>query len=395
MKKVFLFCLTAAAVSSMAADLMIEDFKNFDKKQWFEWRGGKIEKSEKGAKIFSSGSVTKTRYPGNWKNRPDWDQKYNGIAFKVKGCGSKDYAPVNVIIDYSLSFRWYFPLKSTEWKEYRVHFSDLTAAGVHTFKISPEPGNIPISAFRGICFGDRWTIWHNNAKRVPVNYEVAEFRLITDAKPILEIGKYKPAKLNDFKKNMKAGKKVSILCLGDSITAGSALPKPDGTRYADVTGKLLREKYGYKGVTSKSLAVGGANSWDVAAWVYRDFEEIPDVVTFMCGYNDMTSGMHPEVYRGFLELWVNRVTALSKGKTAIVLFTTIPGCGSRYLAHDKYAQVVREVAKKYGIACFDLNAIFKKRFTKQNIDKFFRDAAHPNPEGHRIIAENFADFLTR
>ena len=383
------------SIPVFAAEVVIDDFKNFNAKDWKPFRTGKIEKTADGVKILTDGGwVTKT-YPGSWKNRPGWDQKYNGIAFKVKGCGSNDYAPISIVLDWSLSFRWYFPLKNTGWQEHRVHFSDFTPAGCYALQISAEPGNLPISAFRGIYFGDRWKTGPNNAKRQPVTFELADIRLISDAKPFFELKKYQPVSLVSFKKRMKTGENVKILCLGDSITAGTGLQHPDGTRYADLTGQLLREKYGYKGVSSKSLAVGGANSWDVVAWLPRNFEEIPDLVTFMCGYNDFSNGMSPDVYRNFLTMWINRVTALSKGKTAIVLFTPIPGCGPRFHAHDLYVQTVRDVAEKSGIACFDLNAIFKKEFTVQMINDFFRDTAHPNEKGHRLIAEKLAEFLSK
>ena len=381
------------SIPVFAADVVIDDFKNFNAKDWKPFRTGKIEKTADGVKILTDGGWVIKIYPGNWKNRSAWDQKYNGIAFKVKGCGSNDYAPINIVLDWSLSFRWYFPLRNTGWREHRVHFSDFTPAGCYALRISAEPGNIPISAFRGISFGDRWKIGHNNAKRQPVTFEIADFRLISDAAPRFELGKYQPASLDSVKKRMKAGEKVKILSLGDSITAGTGLKNPDGTRYADVTGQILRKKYGFQGVSMKSFAVGGAHSWDVVAWLNRDFEEIPDLVTFMCGYNDFSSGMHPEIYRYFLTLLIGRITALSQGKTAIVLFTPIPGCGPRYNAHDLYAQTVREVAEKYGVACFDLNAIFKKAFTVQTIGSAFNDMAHPNKDGHRLIAEKLAEFL--
>ncbi|MBO4632201.1 MAG: hypothetical protein J5858_09785, partial [Lentisphaeria bacterium] len=381
------------AASAFAEDLVIDDFKNFQQTDWKPFGKAKIEKTAEGVKVSATGGWVRKNYPGNWKTRADWDQKYNGIAFKAKGNGSNDYAPINVIVGWSLTFRWYIPLKNTNWQEYRIHFNDFVPAGCYALEISTTPGNMGISGFKGICFGDRWSIWHNNAKRQPVSFEIADIRLISDAKPVYELKKCKTASLENVKKRMKAGEKVKILCLGDSITAGTALSHPDGTRYADVTGQLLRSKYGCKGVTSKSFAVGGANSWDVVGWLQRDFDEIPDLVTFMCGYNDFSIGMSPDVYRNFLEMFINRVTALSKGKTAIVLFAPIPGCGPRFNAHDKYAQVVRDVAKKYGVGCFDANAVFKKKFTVKTMDSVFRDMAHPGPEGHRIIAENLAEFL--
>ena len=394
MKVATILCASLLTAAVFAEEPAVADFRNFEAKNCKTFQNGKVEKTKDGVRIQIPGAGGVTWYlPRNWRERGDWDRKYNGVAFKVKGCGSADYSSISLVLDYSLHFRWYFPLKNTDWQEYRVHFSDFTPARPFVLQISSSSGNLPISALRGIAFGDDWKITHNNAKRKPLSFEIADFRLISDAAPRFELGKYQPASLNSVKKRMKAGEKVKILSLGDSITAGTGLRPADGTRWADVTGQLLREKYGFQGVSMKSFAVGGAHSWDVVAWLNRDFEEIPDLVTFMCGYNDFSSGMHPEVYRYFLTLLIGRITALSQGKTAIVLFTPIPGCGPRYNAHDLYAQTVREVAEKYGVACFDLNAIFKKAFTVQTIGGAFNDMAHPNKDGHRLIAEKLAEFL--
>ena len=396
MKVVTIICASLLTAAVFAAEPAVDDFRNFEKKNCKTFQNGKVEKTEDGVRIQTSGAGGVTWYlPKNWRERGDWDGKYNGVAFKVKGCGSGDCSSISLVLDYSLHFRWYFPLKNTDWQEYRVHFSDFTPVRPFVLQISSSPGNLPISALRGIAFGDDWRITHNNARRRPLSFEIADFRLISDAQSRFELGKYQSASLDSVKKRMKAGEKVKILSLGDSITAGTGLRPADGTRWADVTGQILREKYGFRGVTTKSFAVGGAHSWDVVAWINRDFEEIPDLVTFMCGYNDFSSGMHPEVYRNFLTLLIGRITALSKGKTAIVLFTPIPGCGPRYNAHDLYAQTVREVAAKYGVACFDLNAVFKKAFTVQTIGGAFNDMAHPNKNGHRLIAEKLAEFLSK
>lgn len=389
----FALLLTSAVFAGKPA---IDDFRNFDKKNCKPFQNGKVEKTKAGVRVQMAGAGGVTWYlPKNWRERNNWDQKYNGVAFKIKGCGANDYSSISLVLDYNLAFSWYFSLKNKNWQEYRVHFSDFTPASRFTIQISSSPGNLPISSLRSIRFGDDWKITHNNAKRKPLSFEIADFRLITDAQSQFELGKYQPTSLNNVKKRMKAGEKIKIFCLGDSITAGSGLKPADGIRWADVTGQLLREKYGFKGVSTKSFAVGGAHSWDVVAWLNRDFEEIPDLVTFMCGYNDFSSGMHPEVYRYFLTLLIDRITALSRGKTAIILFTPIPGCGPRYKAHDLYAQTVREITKKYGVACFDLHAIFKKAFTVKTIVSAFNDMAHPNHGGHRLIAEKLAEFLSK
>ena len=42
---------------------------------------------------------------------------------------------------------------------------------------------------------------------------------------------------------------MQVLCLGDSITAGTSLGRPDEERYAQVLERMLRKRLGYDGVS--------------------------------------------------------------------------------------------------------------------------------------------------
>ena len=388
-KQIPCLLLSIGFLAAAGAELVLEDFSRMDGNVWYSFRGGEIRKTPGGALVTQPGMVTRN-LPGNWRTRPEWN-RFNGIAFKVKGSGSADYGTISLLMEAN-QFIWYFPLKNRQWQEFRVHFRDFTVYNGSGMSLENRPGSILISGLDRIRFGDRWTIWRNNANREKTSYEVADLRLISDAQPLLPMGKYTPASFQSFQQKMRTGKKVSILCLGDSVTAGTGLKQPDGSRYADLIGKLLREKYGFAGVSTRSRGVGGAISFDINAWVYRDFGQIPDLVTLMVGYNDKSNGVHPEAFRGILNQWIDRVAAVSHGKTAILLITNIPGCGPRYNAQDDYAQVVREVASRRKLPCLDMNRIFKQ-FRPDEIGSRFRDTAHPNEAGHQIFAENLARLL--
>jgi len=62
---------------------------------------------------------------------------------------------------------------------------------------------------------------------------------------------------------------VNILCLGDSIPVGTGLRQADGTRYADLPGKFLREQYHFSGASSRSAGVGGSCLFDALTWIDR------------------------------------------------------------------------------------------------------------------------------
>ncbi len=373
-----------------AEELPLADFTKLPVEKWTVFSGEGIRKTAEGIQVIQPG-VTGVKIPGNWASRTAWENKFNGVKFKVKGNGSKDYGCFALIVDVNFPFVIYYPLEKKEWQEYTAHFDDFVFLGTGIVKLNRPEGAL-IENLSRLRFGDRWTIIHNNAKRTSATYEISNIMLVSNAVPRLNIPNVKSAPLAEKIRQLKEGKGLNILCLGDSITAGTSLRKPDGTRYADLIAPILMKKYGFRNVTSQSLGVGGATSYEVLPWIDRDFRTIPDVVTLTIGFNDWTHGVTPEAFRENLNQWVTRVSAKTAGKTAIILMTSLPGAGPRYQTQDAFAQVVREVAAKRKIACFDLNAVIKK-LGKDKIGTYYADVAHPNERGHELIAEAIADFI--
>jgi lysophospholipase L1-like esterase len=239
--------------------------------------------------------------------------------------------------------------------------------------------------------GTRWTITQNNARIPTHSYEVDDVEL-TDAVPPSAAHR-KPRPLREVTGLLREHKPVKIICMGDSITAGTALKNPDAERYATVLQAKLREAFGYPEITCESRAVGGARVSDARSWVSRDFEgEAPDLVTMLYGYNDKSGQWTTAAFALGLDDYVHRVTDATGGKAAIVPISTIPGAGPRYTMMDDFAQIVRDVSAKNGLECCDMPERLKRE-GREGWTKYLADMAHPNADGHVLMAQILTDWL--
>ena len=321
-----------------------------------------------------------------------WDA-YEGISFWVKGDGSDLFGSLAVGPRPSGSYTYvcYFPLEDTEWHKITVAWADLVPEGQY-YPIG-TPGALPPSGIRAIRFGSRWTIYHNNAKIPKHEYCIDHVKLEESVqKPGLPP---KPRPFSEILDLLKGGKRLHVVCMGDSITAGTSLADKDRERYAARLEVALREWLGNDQIACESRAVGGARLTDARAWVLRDFVgEPPDLVTVLYGYNDK-SGSHIKPYfKDSLNDYIDRVVRKTGGKTAVLLMSTIPGTGERFVMMDDFADAVRETAKERGLACFDLQKALKA-IGREKIQDYFADQAHPNADGHQLIADAIATFLVK
>ncbi|MGE5531720.1 MAG: SGNH/GDSL hydrolase family protein, partial [Bacteroidota bacterium] len=189
-------------------------------------------------------------------------------------------------------------------------------------------------------------------------------------------------------------KPVRIICMGDSITAGTALKAPDAERYATVLQAKLREATGNQQITCESRAVGGARLSDARAWANRDFQgEPPDLVTLLYGYNDKSGQWSTAQFAASLEDYIQRVADATGGKAAIVPIATIPGAGPRYTMMDDFAQVVRDVSTRLGLQSCNLVTERLKSEGREGLTRYMADMAHPNAEGHVLMAQALTDWL--
>jgi len=332
--------------------------------------------------------ISRTRIEGS----AAWDQ-YEGISFWVKGDGSDLFGALAVGPRPSGSYNYvcYFPLKNTEWHKITVPWANLVPEGQY-YPIGTR-GALPPSGIKAVRFGSRWSIYHNNAKLPTHSYCIDQIRIEEKVDPPAPVPKPRP--FAEILELLKAKKPVHIVCMGDSITAGTGLTDKDKERYAVLIQGILREWLGYGDILCESRAVGGAKLTDARAWVPRDFVgEPPDLVTILYGYNDKSGAYLQSYFKDSLNDYIDRIARKTQGKTAFLLLPTIPGTGPRFIMMDDFADAVRETAKERDVACFDLQKVFKD-IGREKVEAYFGDQAHPNADGHRLIADAIATFLVR
>ena len=80
------------------------------------------------------------------------------------------------------------------------------------------------------------------------------------------------------------------------------------------------------------------------------------------------------------------------GKAAIVPIATIPGAGPRYTMMDDFSQVVRDVSARLGLEYCNMPERLKRE-GREGLGSYMADMAHPNAEGHVLMAEVLTGWL--
>lgn len=397
LKTTLISAIAALLCQQLLSDALLEDFENLN--NWKKIRGkGSLEAAPdaavgKGAIKVKAPVMLQKTYKYDWKKRLDWDKKYKGVSFWVKGDGSNQWGNISLGGRWGWTYTYYFPVKNTEWKKITVPFEEFTPESYVNQELGSR-GALPPSGIDCIKIGDKWNIAHRNSKIPDFSYCVDQIELVEKVPQDKDSGKkYKPRKFSEVIDQLKNGKETTIFCLGDSITAGTGLSKPDEERYANVLQKELRKHFEKDNINVESRAVGGARTDHSIAWINRDFsDKTPDLVTYMIGYNNKSGAFSPDTFRKALENYIDRIAKKTKGKTAILLITTIPGLGPRFEMMDDYADIVREIGKEKNLPVCDMQKEFKK-IGKVKMDEYMRDMAHPNEKGHKIFADTLAKFI--
>ncbi len=396
--KATLFILAAAALSFgiRAAGPAVSGFDSLN-----NWQRGAARKENPKLKfIQKDGVVTEIRitqplvlafrpsqYPCDGGNDPE--KEYEGIAFEIKGEGSSDWGCIALGDTPEFRGSFYFPVSDRNWKEYRVRFADMAPSGDFS---SGLPSRVKVGRLNSFRFGDAWPRSWCNARRKLFSYTFRNLRLIEKFPPAAQSAKYSFRPLSEIIAEMKAGKKILISCFGDSITAGTSL-RPDEKRYAVLLGEMLAAKFKNPNIRTVCTGVGGAHTCNLIDWLDRDLTAgMPDVATLLIGYNNKSHGQSPELFRKHLEIWLDRLAARTKGKTAVILIPTIPGV-PRWDSQDDFARIVVETAEKYHCSVVRIDQAIKKIGPQEYRSKYLRDSVHPGPDGHRLFAEILTRFL--
>ncbi|MBM3861013.1 MAG: SGNH/GDSL hydrolase family protein [Verrucomicrobia bacterium] len=214
-----------------------------------------------------------------------------------------------------------------------------------------------------------------------------------------------PGRIPKTLAKLKAGQPVTIVCWGDSVTAGGNASVPE-LRYVDVFAAGLRERFPQAKLDVQNISAGGSNS---RQWLFPEkfpyrglrgadnparFERIlaakPDLVTIEF-VNDagLTPAMVEETYSDILK----RLETV--GAELILItphFTMFKMMGFQHMREAEkrpYVLALREFADKHNVALADAAARWEHLWKEgiPYITLLHNTINHPDDRGHRLFAE--------
>lgn len=184
--------------------------------------------------------------------------------------------------------------------------------------------------------------------------------------------------------------------LGDSFTAGTGCQPGEG--WADRLAIRLRTKS--PRLLYRNLAVDGATSADVLDQVGPALQLEPDLVTVVCGGNDVLRSRRPDI-AGYAERLGSIFSRLRETLPGVTLVTaTSParwsflGLGPRTTERVEAAirdlnDATRTIAGSRDVLCLDV----ADHPGLENPENFSADGLHPSATGHARAAHEFARLL--
>ncbi len=350
-------------------DLKVRLPKEKGRAEAVEGRSGKAVKFAFDDGAASSFCITSIR------GTPAWDQAA-GFSFWVKGDGSPRLGGLQFIWneDYAARYDLAFPIDSTEWRKIVVAWGDLVPVLPGAPFLDPK-GSHPPSKLSDLWFG-KWWYWRDYGAH---GYAIDELRL--EAAIVREPDP--PASVPRVLAKLKAGKPLTIVTMGDSLTDFNHWAnKP--VNWPTLLAAKIKEKYNVE-VKIVNPAIGGTQLRQGAVLIPRWAAEVPepDLVTVAYGYNDWDGGMRGPAFRDTYVRVVDRIRRATKGKADILLITTTPAL-ERWTMMGELSEAVRLAAadRKTGLA--DTEKAFHA--AKEREPLFCRDKTHLGPAGHEAVA---------
>lgn len=179
----------------------------------------------------------------------------------------------------------------------------------------------------------------------------------------------------------KAGKQLSVVFLGDSITAGSSADTAH--QYTNVVSEWWKQSISEKTVFHNA-GIGATDSYYAAHRVQRDvFAYDPDVI-FIEFINDRDDSHYKEA----MESLVRKCLARPNDPAVILIEMTLKGGGNAQGAHSA-------VAAHYGLPVISYHDAVAPEVGAGNFsfDDISPDGTHPNNIGHGWIADMIKNFI--
>jgi len=177
--------------------------------------------------------------------------------------------------------------------------------------------------------------------------------------------------------------KTTVLVLGDSLTAGYGLEKQQAFP------QLLNDKLHQMGYTDTHVINGGFSGSTTASalqrlhWYMRIH---PDILILELGANDGLRGLSIESIRSNLAKTIEY--AKSQNILTILAGMKLPVNYGKAYTHQ-FEAIFTSLAKEYSLPLIPF--LLKDVAGKPELNQ--SDGIHPNPAGHKIVAETVLTYL--
>lgn len=188
----------------------------------------------------------------------------------------------------------------------------------------------------------------------------------------------------------------SYVALGDSFTAGRGTIEAE--RWPDILARAMRASN--PELAYANLAVDGARSADVLEQVPAALQRRPDLVTVICGANDVLYTSRPDI-GGHEASFDAILTRLREAVPDGAILTATAPDSWRFMelrprtrarvvaALEELNAVTRSVAARHSVPCLDVVG----HPQLADPENFSADGLHPSALGHRRAAREIAHSL--
>ncbi|MDD3552522.1 MAG: SGNH/GDSL hydrolase family protein [Methanothrix soehngenii] len=191
--------------------------------------------------------------------------------------------------------------------------------------------------------------------------------------------------------DIESGADATIVCFGDSITAGYAVRRG----FPSFLLESLRQRFPDSKIEMINSGISGDTSQDGLSrldWAVLSYE--PDLVTINFGINDCVLGLSLEEFEMNLVEMVRRIRAGPDSEILLLSSQPLesPPYDQRVL---DYYQTVERVAKEMNVGFVDVYGAWMKRVRAgMPLDSLILPGLdHPNEAGYRIIAEELMSLF--
>mgnify|MGYP000948386346 CR=1 FL=1 len=187
------------------------------------------------------------------------------------------------------------------------------------------------------------------------------------------------------RRDLEAGADATIVCFGDSITAGYAVRRGFPSFWLE----SLRQRFPDARIEMINSGISGDTSLDGLArldWAVLSYE--PDLVTINFGINDCVLGLGLEEFELNLVQMVRRIRAGPDSEVLLLSSQPLETPPYDRLVLDYY-QAVKRVAGEMDVGFVDVYGAWMERVHAGTplSSLILPGLDHPNEAGYRIIAE--------